>query len=275
MQTPFWQVDAFTGRLFAGNPAGVCLLEDWLEDGDMQAIASENNLSETAFVVRGEGGRDEGSSADGGTRFGLRWFTPVTEVDLCGHATLAAAFVLFREGLATRSPVVFDTASGELRVEQREERLWLDLPARPARPMDGDPGVGEALGAEPETVLDSERDVMAVFADSHTVAGLDPDHRRLAALDRPGIIATAPGEEVDFVSRFFAPRLGVPEDPVTGSSHCTLGPYWAGLLGREQLRARQLSPRGGELWLEVPEGGDRVRVGGQAVLYLAGVLNTA
>lgn len=280
MQTPYWQVDAFTDRLFAGNPAGVCLLEDWLDDPEMQAIASENNLSETAFVVRTEAGPEseprEGRRAAGaGTRFGLRWFTPTTEVDLCGHATLAAAFVLLREGLATRSPVHFETRSGELRVEQRDERLWLDLPARPARPVDEDPGLASALGAEPEALLDAGRDLMAVFGDPEAVAGLQPDFGRLADLDSPGVIATARGEDVDFVSRFFAPRMGVPEDPVTGSAHCTLGPYWAGLLGRDELRARQLSPRGGELWLEVPEGGERVLVGGQAVLYLAGVVSTA
>lgn len=280
MQTPYWQVDAFTGRLFAGNPAGVCLLDDWLEDGEMQAIASENNLSETAFVVRKEADPDadrgEGRTVAGaGSRFGLRWFTPTTEVDLCGHATLAAAFVLFREGLATRSPVRFETRSGELRVEQRQERLWLDLPARPARPVEEDPGLASALGAEPEAVLESERDLMAVFEDAEAVSRLRPDYGELGELESPGVIATAPGEEVDFVSRFFAPRMGVPEDPVTGSSHCTLGPYWSGLLGRRELRARQLSPRGGELWLEVPEDGERVLVGGQAVLYLAGVVSTA
>lgn len=280
MQTPYWQVDAFTDRLFAGNPAGVCLLEDWLDDSEMQAIASENNLSETAFVVRTEAGPEseprEGRRAAGaGTRFGLRWFTPTTEVDLCGHATLAAGLVVLRYMEGSRDRVTFHTKSGPLEVWSEDELLSMRFPGLPPEPDPAGEPVGEALGLRPAEVLVA-KDHLAVYERAEEVASLRPDMDRVAALGARGVIATAPaapavgGEEADFVSRFFAPGVGVPEDPVTGSAHCTLAPYWAGRLGRDRLVGRQISPRGGTVICEVE--GDRVVLSGGAVLYLEGTI---
>lgn len=272
MQAPYWQVDAFTHRLFAGNPAGVVLLEEWIPEATMQAVAEENALSETAFLVgvEDEGGAEEPAPEGQAPtdRFEIRWFTPAAEVDLCGHATLAAAFVLYHEGLVPGGRVTFESASGELPVRQDGDWLWLDFPAREAEPCDAPGELVDALGAEPEAVLAAERDYLAVFASSDEVRDLEPRMEGLSALDRPGVIVTAAGVEADFVSRFFAPALGVPEDPVTGSAHCTLAPYWAGRLGKGELRARQISRRGGEVACE--HRGDRVLIGGRATLYLAG-----
>ncbi len=258
---PYFHVDAFTSQVFAGNPAGVCLLEDWLPETTLQAIAAENRLSETAFLV--------GADAD----YALRWFTPETEVDLCGHATLAAAHVLFaHQGLDRNSPVRFNSQSGELVVTCHDDFYTLDFPARPARPCAVPAGLVQALGAEPAEVYVS-RDILAVFGSRAEIEAMRPDFGRLACLDCLGVIVTAPDDqgEADFVSRFFAPGAGVPEDPVTGSAHCTLLPYWAGRLGRDKLHALQVSDRGGELFCEMRD--KRVLISGRCVDYLIGTIS--
>jgi PhzF family phenazine biosynthesis protein len=257
MKIPLYHVDAFTSRLFGGNPAAVCPLEAWLEDETMQAIAAENNLAETAFFV----GRDG--------RYDLRWFTPTVEVDLCGHATLASALVVFRHLEPSLEAVSFRSKSGELRVTRSGDVLTLDFPARAPSRCEATEAVTRALGKEPRELW-AARDYMAVYGSEEEVRGLEPAMDRLAALDRFGVIVTAPGRDADFVSRFFAPRQGVPEDPVTGSAHCTLVPYWASRLGRPRLRALQVSRRGGELFCE--DRGDRVAIGGRAVQFLEGTL---
>jgi predicted PhzF superfamily epimerase YddE/YHI9 len=249
------QVDAFTSRLFGGNPAAVVLLDAWLPEGVMQAIAAENNLAETAFVIPHERCAP------------LRWFTPTIEVDLCGHATLATAFVLFEHHRPDAREVSFETRSGVLTVWRDGGRLSLDLPARPGRRIGVSPEVVAALGAAPNEALEA-RDLMVVFGSEADVRGLTPDMAGIAALDAFAVIVTAPGDDVDFVSRFFAPRAGIPEDPVTGSAHCTLAPYWAARLGRTVLAARQVSARGGEL--ECEHRGDRVVISGRCVEYLRG-----
>ncbi len=223
MKIPIYQVDAFTSRVFGGNPAAVCPLESWLDDATLQSIAAENNLSETAYFI----GRDG--------RYEIRWMTPTAEVDLCGHATLASAWVVMNRLDRGRERVVFGSRSGPLTVVREGDLLSLDFPARPPEPGGSAPAVGE-----------------------------------VAALDRHAVIASAPGKTCDFVSRFFAPAWGVPEDPVTGSSHCTLVPYWAGRLGRSRLRALQVSPRGGELFCEAQ--GARVAIGGRAVPFMEGLI---
>jgi len=258
MRLPLYQVDAFTGRVFGGNPAAVCPLERWLEDSTMQSIAAENNLSETAFLVRAGDGYD------------IRWFTPVQEVDLCGHATLASGFVVFHYLDPMAPAVVFRSKSGPLAVTRAGERLCLDFPARPPIPCPRAPEIEVALGRAPRAVLRAPRDYLAVFESEGDVRTLAPSMERVAALDALGVIATAPGRDVDFVSRFFAPRAGVPEDPVTGSAHCTLVPYWSSRLGRKKLRALQISRRGGELWCE--DRGERVLICGRAVRYLEGAI---
>jgi PhzF family phenazine biosynthesis protein len=255
---PLFQVDAFTDRLFSGNPAAVVLLPDWLPDATLQAIAAENNLSETAYVV------------PKGERFELRWFTPAVEVDLCGHATLASAFVLFEQGLAGRGEVAFESRSGLLKVERRGELLAMDFPSRPASPVERSPAVARALGVEPREVLAS-RDLLVVLEDRGDVERLRPDLDAVAALDTFAVIATAPGDDCDFVSRFFAPKQGVAEDPVTGSAHSTLVPYWSKRIGKKDLHARQLSRRGGELLCE--DRGERVTIAGRAVRYLTGEIS--
>ncbi|MBI5608475.1 MAG: PhzF family phenazine biosynthesis protein [Deltaproteobacteria bacterium] len=259
MSLPIFQVDAFADQVFHGNPAAVCPLPTWLPTATLQAIAAENNLSETAFVV---------ATADG---WAIRWFTPATEVDLCGHATLAAAHVLFAQD-PTRHTLVFASQSGPLTVARDGERIVLDFPSRPAVPCDAIEAVAAALGLRPLT-LAVARDYLAVFASEDQVRQLQPDMARLAALPEFGLIATAPGRDCDFVSRYFAPREGVPEDPVTGSAHCTLVPYWARRLGKTVLHARQVSARGGELFCE--DRGERVRIAGRAVLYLTGSIAIA
>ena len=255
MRVPIYQVDAFTSRLFAGNPAAVCPLEDWLEDGVLQAVAAENNLSETAFFVRQ------------GDRFHLRWFTPSLEVDLCGHATLASAFVILNYLEPAREAVAFDTRSGELIVRRDGDRLSMDFPARPPVACDVPAGLVEALGASPVRTFRS-RDLMAVFETEEEIRALRPRMDLLAQVDAFAVIVTAPAKETDFVSRFFAPRGGIAEDPVTGSAHCTLVPYWSRRLGKNSLHARQVSARGGELWCE--DRGDRVTLQGRAVRFMQG-----
>ncbi|MCW1921435.1 PhzF family phenazine biosynthesis protein [Luteolibacter arcticus] len=262
MSLPYYQVDAFTDRLFAGNPAGVCPLAGWLPDELLQSIAAENNLAETAFIL---------PYSDGG--FDLRWFTPTIEMDLCGHATLAAAHVLFRHLGHAGEDVRFQTRSGMLTVSRdKGDLLTLDFPARPATACETPPELIAGLGAQPVTTARA-RDYLAVFETEEEVRNLQPDMAMLSLLDCLGIIATAPGKDCDFVSRFFAPGAGVPEDPVTGSAHCTLIPYWAERLERTRLQARQLSQRGGELWCE--HRGDRVGIGGRAVTYATGFLQVS
>ncbi len=253
-----YQVDAFAAEPFTGNPAAVVPLEAWLPDELMQAIAAENALSETAYLVPA-----------GPARYELRWFTPAAEVDLCGHATLAAAYVLFERLGEEGEAVTFDSRSGPLGVRRGEGgRLVLDFPARPAEPCRPPETLAAALGAAPVEIRGAERDYLAVFDREADVRALRPDFGRLEALDRGGTIVSAPGEDVDFVSRYFCPAFGILEDPVTGSAHSTLVPYWSERLGRSTLRARQVSRRGGELWCV--DRGDRVEIAGHAVLYLEG-----
>lgn len=258
MTIPIYQVDAFTGTVFSGNPAAVCPLREWPEDSLLQAMAAENNLSETAFFIGGNG------------HYELRWFTPTTEVDLCGHATLAAAFIIliyFEESLAA---VTFNTRSGPLKVERDGAMLVMDFPARPGSPCTAPQDLIDGLGVEPSEVL-LARDYMAIYDSEDTIPSLEPNMECLLRLDGLGVIATAPGKKVDFVSRFFAPKAGVPEDPVTGSAHCTLVPYWSKRLNKKKLEARQLSKRGGELFCE--DLGDRIKIAGRAVLYLEGMIH--
>ena len=258
MRIPYYQVDAFTRRVFGGTPAGVCPLREWLPDDLLQAIAAENNLAETAFYIPIEGG------------FHLRWFTPVMEVDLCGHATLAPAHVLFVElGFAEES-IRFHTRSGWLTAEKRGDLIELDFPARMPLPSPAPAELLEGLGCKPREVRKS-RDYFAVFESQAEVAALVPNMGLLEKLDCLGIIATAPGNDCDFVSRFFAPRAGIPEDPVTGSAHSSLIPYWAEKLGKSEMFARQISKRGGELHCR--NRGERVGIGGHAVIYSRGTID--
>jgi len=257
MRIPYYQVNAFTAESFAGNPAGVCLLEQWLPDALLQRIAAENNLSETAFLVRKDGFYD------------LRWMTPTTEVDLCGHATLASAFVLLFEMGLPQERVIFQTLSGRLSTSRLRDFLELDFPSRPAQKCFPPEELIKALGRAPVEVLKS-RDYLAVYNSATEIAALQPDMGSLAGLDSLGVIVTAPGINTDFVSRFFAPKVGVPEDPVTGSAHCSLIPYWSARLDKSEMVARQISKRGGELFCRMQ--GERVGIGGRAMTYFRGEL---
>jgi PhzF family phenazine biosynthesis protein len=263
-----FQVDAFTDRPFGGNPAAVCLLEAPLPDAQLQEIAAENNLSETAFIDLGRGANEE--------VLGLRWFTPTVEVELCGHATLASGFVVLNELLPARQKVGFQTRSGLLAVERGADgELVLDLPISRPQPVDAETQarVTRAAGLPLRDVVLGKPAYFARVDDAAAVRGAAPDLAAVAALGT-GLCLTAPGDgeerPVDFVSRFFAPAHGIAEDPVTGSAHCTLTPYWAARLGKERLRARQVSRRGGELTCALA--GDRVRIGGQSRLVLRGTL---
>jgi len=259
MELPIYQVDAFASRVFAGNPAAVMPLEQWLSDDVLQAIAGENNLSETAFFVERDGD------------YALRWFTPAVEVDLCGHATLAAAHVLFEHLGYADDEVRFHTRSGELRVRREGSRLTLDFPAVQLEPVAVDLAICKALGATAsEAVLPrvNAHSVLYVYEFEQDVAGLKPDFAALRASSEHCVIATAPGDDCDFVSRFFGPQVGIDEDPVTGSAHCALVPYWAKRLHQDTLQARQISARGGELACRLQEG--RVLMSGQAVTYMRG-----
>ncbi|WP_111655324.1 PhzF family phenazine biosynthesis protein [Isoalcanivorax indicus] len=255
MSFPIYQIDAFTNRVFGGNPAAVVILDEWLEDETLQAIAAENNLAETAFVIPGAKCSE------------LRWFTPVVEVELCGHATLAAAYVLFQEYFRAESHLRFETKSGCLAVSRKENFLFLDFPSRPGKAVSVDDSLIEVLGTAPESAF-LARDLMVVLESEAQVRSFSPNYHAIQGLDAFALIITARGDEVDFVSRFFAPGAGVPEDPVTGSAHCTLIPYWADRLGKTDLVARQLSSRGGELSCELH--GDRVLIGGEVVEYMRG-----
>jgi PhzF family phenazine biosynthesis protein len=260
MELPIYQVDAFATALFRGNPAAVCPLEKWLPDEILQAIAAENNLAETAYYVRENG------------RYSIRWLTPAVEVDLCGHATLASASVIFdiRKEI-DGSRLVFNSKSGELEVERTEkdgQPLYsLDFPAKPPVECAVDPMLETALEAKPAQVL-AGHGYFCVFDTEEQVRALRPNMDQLASLDRQMLIATGPGRGCDFVSRFFAPAKGIPEDPVTGSAHTSLIPYWSAKLGKKQMFGRQVSPRGGELWCE--DRGARVSIAGRAVKYLEG-----
>jgi PhzF family phenazine biosynthesis protein len=252
-----YQVDAFAGHVFSGNPAAVCLLETWLSDVQMQAIAVENNLANTAFLLRN------------GAGYKLRWFTPAVEVELCGHATLASAFVILNDLTPGERSVSFDTKSGVLTVTRQGDLYSLDFPSRPPGPCDPCPELIPALGGKPEALL-SARDYLVVYGSEDELRSLRPNMSALMTIDRLAVIATAPGREADFVSRFFAPAKGVPEDSVTGSAHCTLIPYWSKRLGKQKLHAYQVSPRGGELWCE--DRGTRVTISGKAVRFFEGAI---
>jgi PhzF family phenazine biosynthesis protein len=255
MELIIYQVDAFTSRVFEGNPAAVCPLEEWLDDKLMQSIAMENNLAETAFFVPGE------------TGYHIRWFTPVAEVDLCGHATLASACIILNRIEPSLQEVTFASRGGPLTVSRHGDLLAMDFPSQPPAECPAPPELAAALGKDPVEVLASE-DFFAVFSCEEDILGLNPDMRALSELSLRGTIVTAPGKQADFVSRFFAPSYGIDEDPVTGSAHCALTPYWARKLGKDELHAYQLSRRGGELFCE--DRGDRVLISGRAVLYLEG-----
>ncbi|MGF1628518.1 MAG: PhzF family phenazine biosynthesis protein [Kiloniellaceae bacterium] len=250
-----YQVDAFTDRPFAGNPAAVCPLEAWLPDATLQAIAAENNLAETAFFVPQNGG------------YHLRWFTPAVEVPLCGHATLASAYVIAEHIEPGMEKVVFHSASGPLTVTRDGAVFTLDFPTHRPEPFEDGGAVARALGIVPREVLKA-RQLMAVLASEAEVHAADPDLEKVKALPGDGLIITAQGDKVDFVSRYFAPHAGIPEDPVTGSAHCVLTPFWAGRLGKAQLTARQISARGGDL--KVEDKGVRTLISGKVAPYLEG-----
>ncbi len=254
-QLPIYQVDAFAAEVFAGNPAAVCPLESWLPDAVLQAVAAENNLSETAFIVKTSAGYD------------LRWFTPAIEVDLCGHATLGSAFVVATHLEPGADKVAFHSKSGPLTVTREGDLYTLDFPARPPERIEDDGAVAAALGAAPVELWRAGK-TMAVLEDEAAVLAAAPDLAKVAALPGDGLIVTAPGARHDFVSRYFAPHAGIPEDPVTGSAHCVLAPYWARRLDKARLTARQVSQRGGELVVE--DRGDRVLISGRVAPYLEG-----
>lgn len=257
MRAPIFQIDAFASERFRGNPAAVVVLPEFPEDRLMQAVAAENNLAETAFLVI-RGGQHH-----------LRWFTPMVEVPLCGHATLATAAAVMERLSPERRAVVFQTASGPLPVSREDEFYLMDFPARPSIRVPVPEGLEAALGVEPLEVWSNEFNYLAVLADARQVRTLAPDLAAIAAFDRPGVIVTAKGDEgYDIVSRYFAPAKGVPEDPVTGAAHCMLAPYWAGRLNKTALHAYQASRRGGEIDCRLI--GDRVSLRGRCVFYLEG-----
>jgi predicted PhzF superfamily epimerase YddE/YHI9 len=258
MKARIFQVDAFARRPFEGNPASIVVLERWIPDDVLQSIAVENNQSETAYLV------------PHGEEYELRWFTTVTEVDLCGHATLGAGYVVMQHLQPERRDVSFFSRAGRLGVSQVGANLFLDFPSRPASPIAVPDVLLEGMVRRPLEVLAAHRDWVCLYASEQEVRELVPRLRPLKTLERPGVIATAPGSTCDFVSRFFAPALGVDEDPVTGSAFCTLAPFWAHRLGKDRMHARQVSRRGGEVLCE--DRGERVSVGGQVVPYLEGTL---
>lgn len=252
-----FQIDAFCDKIFSGNPAAVCILEDWISDETMQKIAAENNLAETAFVV------------PSGNSFEIRWFTPLVEVDLCGHATLATAFVLFNCLDYSNEKIIFQSIrSGELRVSQQNDTLFMDFPADVLNHCDNVAQIKECIGIEPYEVYKGKTDFIAVVEKESDVQSLCPNFNEISKLDARGLIVTANGEKVDFVSRFFAPQYGINEDPVTGSAHTSLIPLWSKKLGKQEMSAKQLSKRGGELICINNDA--RVSIGGKAKLYLIG-----
>ena len=255
MEIPLYQIDAFASELFEGNPAAVCPLDEWLPDELMQSIAGENNLSETAFFVPKSNG------------FHIRWFTPVSEVDLCGHATLASAYVLFNILGHKKDTIEFDSKSGILAVTKDNEWLVMDFPAQPPFPCDIPDEIIKAFNPAPIECLKSE-DYIVVFESETDVESAKPDFEQLKKLDLRGVSITAKSNRYDFVARFFAPQYGIPEDPVTGSAYTQLAPYWASRLGSKRFSVKQLSSRGGELTCELID--DRVYISGKAVKYMEG-----
>lgn len=260
MPIPVFHIDAFTNRPFAGNPAAVCPLEGWLDDAILLSVATENNLSETAFFLPLH------------DAYELRWFTPCCEVKLCGHATLASAYVILQFLAREQETVRFETRfSGTLTVSREGDALAMDFPALPPWNCPNPPQeLLEGLGKTPEGVMQIEDNYFAAYAREKDVRQARPNFTLLEKLHPAGVAITAPGDSSDFVSRYFAPSYGIPEDPVTGSTHCSLAPYWAARLGKTKLHARQISARGGELWCEFAK--NRVILKGQAVLTLRGEL---
>jgi len=258
MNLQIFQVDAFTNRLFAGNPAAVCPLTEWLEDDAMLKIAAENNLAETAFLVK----KDD--------VYEIRWFTPVVEMNLCGHATLASAFVIFDCLKLEENKVEFySSKSGKLSVEKQDEILILDFPRYGVNEIEIDADLVEAVGKKPLQTWETQGNMVLMLFDAEDdIKNIAPDMSALGKIPFDEVIVTAKGDSADFVSRMFAPRIGIPEDPVTGAIHCSLIPFWAERLGKETLYARQISARGGELFCELK--GERVKIGGNATLYLKG-----
>ena len=256
MQHTIYQIDAFTDTAFSGNPAAVVPLKEWLPDEVMQKIAMENNLSETAFFVPSENGHH------------IRWFTPLTEVNLCGHATLATSHVLFNHLNYKGKEITFESKSGELKVRKENDFIVLDFPTSILLEIDFPENAEKAFGKMPVKCLKGREDMMFVFKDDKDIQNLKPDLQYLKTLDARGIIATAASEKYDFVSRFFAPIEGIDEDPVTGSAHTMLIPYWSVKLGKNKMLAKQISPRGGII--QCKHIGDRVEIGGQAITYMTG-----
>lgn len=257
MKIKVYQIDAFSDKVFRGNPAAVCILNEWLDESTMQLIAAENNLAETAFVV----------SQD--KNFAIRWFTPEVEVDLCGHATLAAAYVLYKYHHIESAQIIFNTQnSGKLKVRKAGDKLELDFPADSIKKVEAPKGLIKAMGIKPIETYKGKTDYLLIYDSLHAIETLAPDFNQLMKIDARGIIISAKGDNVDFVSRFFAPQVGVNEDPVTGSAHTTLTPYWANKLNKTVLKARQISKRKGELDCEWD--GDRVKISGKAITYLIG-----
>ncbi len=259
-QFPLYQLDAFTSGPFTGNPAAVCVLKEWLSDDIMQKIALENNLSETAFIV------------PDGSEWLIRWFTPLTEVDLCGHATLASSFVVMNILQPGRETVVFGTEKmGVLKVRKKGDMFELDFPADTLHKCTLPDLIKESMGKDPLDCFMGRSDYLLLYRTEKDILDLKPDFGKLKKADGRGVIATAPGSDTDFVSRFFAPQAGIDEDPVTGSAHTTLTPFWSGRLGKTTMKARQLSPRGG--YLECTLTGDRTLIAGHALLYLKGEIS--
>ena len=260
MSIPIFQVDAFSSKCFGGNPAAVCPLEDWLSDEIMLSIASENNLSETAFVNINT------------QPFSIRWFTPTTEVDLCGHATLASARILFDEYLEPNiNEIVFSSNRGELRASKENEKIFLDFPADTPIRISEDPLVTESLGLRPKSLYKGTDDILAILNNESEIRDMKPDFDKISRLDCRGLIISSEGDEVDFVSRFFGPKCGINEDPVTGSAHTLMVPYWSEILKKRKFNVQQLSTRAG--YLECMYVNDRVLIGGESYRYMQGIIN--
>ena len=260
VKLPIFQVDAFANKVFQGNPAAVCPLDAWIDDAKMQAIAAENNLSETAFFAK-EGGH-----------FRLRWFTPTCEVDLCGHATLASAFVFLNKLDPSQTAIQFETRSGSLIVRREGDLLAMDLPASPPWSTPTiPPELREGLDPAPLALWQVKNNYFAIYESEDDIRRVRPNFAPLEKLHPFGVCITAPGKNSDFVSRYFAPSYGIPEDPVTGSTHCSLTPYWSQKLNKQTMHALQVSTRGGELWCELA--GNRVIVKGNAALYMEGTIS--
>ena len=259
MKIKLYQIDAFTDQVFSGNPAAVCPLEGWLDDGTLQHIASENNLAETAYFVKAKDG------------YHIRWFTPVAEVDLCGHATLAAAYVIFNFSDYASDSISFQSKSGVLTVTRSLEWYTLNFPADKVQAIALTPELIACIGKKPSEAYQGLSDAMLVFSGRQMIEQAIPDFSKIARLKARGLIITAPGTDTDFVSRFFAPQFGINEDPVTGSAHTTLTPYWSKRLGKPELTARQISGRGGFLKCKLVD--DRVEMSGQGAFYMEGEID--